>query len=163
MIKIDNQRGVTLVELVVVITVIIILTFTFIYLGNPLYNRSKSRDNKRIGDIQLLERIITEYRLDHGTYPDTENILRTSNTLPTGRTSLTNPRSGWIVADLIEYNPKLPVDPLNNDTYCYSYVHNNDQFELSVQLEVLTDEMTNDAGNDENKYEVGTNKTLITP
>jgi len=163
MIASRSQKGLTIVELLLVITVILILLTTVILFTNPTYFRSKSRDQKRLSDLQTIERILSEFRLDNGVYPDLESVARHSNVLPSGRTSLTDPRSGWIVADLIEYNTKLPIDPINTDTYRYTYFHQDDVFELNARLEVLTEEMANDTGNDPAMYERGSDLTLITP
>ncbi len=163
MTRLSFQKGVTIVEIILVITVILILLTTVFVFTNPTYFRSKSRDQKRLSDLQTLERIVTEFRLDNGAYPDTESVTRYSNVLPTGRTNLTDSRSGWIVADLIEYNTRLPIDPVNDDTYRYSYRHNDDVFELNTRLEVLNDLMSQDNGNDPNLYEKGSDLTLISP
>lgn len=163
MFRISNQKGVTIVEIILVITVILILLTTIMMYTNPAFFRSKSRDQKRLNDLQTIDRLVNEFRLDNGVYPDTTAVIRTSNVLPAGRTNLSNPRSGWIVADFIEYTTKLPIDPLNDATHFYSYTHNNDQYEINATLEALTSEMGSDNGNDPNKYEIGTDKTLISP
>jgi type II secretory pathway pseudopilin PulG len=158
-----SQKGLTIVELILVITIILILLTTVLLFTNPAFSRSKSRDQKRLSDLQTIERILSEFRLDNGAYPDLESVIRHSNVLPTGRANLTDPRSGWIVANLIEYHTRLPIDPINDDTYRYSYIHIDDVYEINVRLEVLTSEMANDSGNDPNMYEKGTDLTLITP
>lgn len=163
MTRFNKQSGLTLVEILLVVSVIGILITVTVLLTNPVYFKSKARDQKRISDLKLLERIIIEYRVDNGAYPDTASVTRQSNLLPSGRTSLSDPRSGWIVANLIEYNTRLPVDPINNATYYYQYRHANDQYELDAKLEAQTSMMTSDQGNDAYQYEIGTNITLINP
>lgn len=158
-----SKKGLSLVELILVITVVLILLTTIMFFTNPQHFRAKARDQKRLSDLQTIERIISEFRLDNGVYPDLESVLRMSDILPAGRTNLTDPRSGWIVADLIEYNTKLPIDPINDPTYHYSYMHQDDVYEINARLEALTEEMANDRGNDPTIFEIGTDLSLITP
>jgi hypothetical protein len=110
-----------------------------------------------------LDRAITEYKVDEGSYPDTVDTLRTSTVLPAGSTALTNVRTGWIAQNLSAYASRLPIDPINDATYFYSYYHDADTYELNARLEYNFDLMTSDGGNDPNLYEVGNNLGLITP
>jgi len=157
------QQGFTIIELVAACTIIIIVTFLGIINFNPTEKSKKARDEKRISDIQTIDRAVTEFMLNNKRYPDTENVLRNSSVLPIGSVALNNVNKGWIFENLTAYLPTLPTDPINDATYYYSYIHNVSGYELNAQLEIITDEPTNDGGNDTAVYEVGNNLTLISP
>ena len=58
---------------------------------------------------------------------------------------------------------QLPVDPLNNAQYYYTYKSDGQYWEIDATLESdqYKDLMSRDGGNDDSHYEVGTNvKTL---
>jgi len=159
----NHQPGVTLTELIIVITLITIITSTSLLLLKPAEKRAKARDNHRLSDLSTLDRVINEYLLDYSDYPDLYDVLRDSTTLPGGGTSVDNAAAGWIDEDLSAYTSHLPVDPINDATYRYYYYHDNTGYELNAVMEFLTEEPANDGGNDPIRYEMGNNLTLISP
>jgi hypothetical protein len=77
---------------------------------------------------------------------------------------------GWIENGTSEgsclmsrYISELRIDPVNNDTYMYRYKANAGKFELDIKFEADSNKgkMKTDGGNDDNWYEVGTDKSLI--
>lgn len=155
--------GFTQIELLIVL-ILITLIFSLITLSiNPVEKQAQARDNKRMSDLNTLDRAINEYLLDYEFYPDTIDTLRLSTALPAGATQLTDAQTGWILADFKQYTSKLPIDPLNDDTYYYSYLHDESSYELNAVLESLTDYAINDDGNDPTRYEIGNNLMLISP
>ncbi len=159
----SNQKGVTIVELILVITLITILATTIMVILKPEEKKAKARDNKRLSDISLLDRVINEYLLDYSDYPDLFDVLRDSTTLPGTSVSLDTAAAGWIDEDLSEYTSRLPIDPINDVTYRYYYYHGDSGYELNAVMEYLTDEAVNDGGDDPARYEVGNELTLISP
>ncbi len=159
-----KSTGFTYLELVLVMAVMATVMITAVAVYNPVEGRAKARDNKRINDAFVLERIVTEFHLDTGSYPDIPDTLRTSNTLPVGTSiSLDSSAAGWINQDLRNYSTFLPLDPLNDATNHYSYIHNGTTYEINVRMERALSEMANDGGNDVNMYEIGTDLNLISP
>jgi len=158
-----KQFGITLVELTIVLGLFIIMLTVLTLLINPATQKKRARDNKRLSDISNLDRVILEYKLDTGQYPDAVNTLRTSNTLPPTGLSLDSASAGWVLGDFLTYTSSLPLDPFNDDTYFYSYFHDGNSYELSTLLEYLTEEPQNDGGNDNNSYETGNKLDLISP
>lgn len=159
-----KSRGFTIVEILVALTVTILLFTTLLVLISPIQLRQKARDNKRINDLYLLDRIITEYKLDTGSYPDLPDIPRYSNVLPAiDSISFENASRGWIHQNLSAYNSMLPTDPLNDATYFYTYQHNDAGYEINAQLEFLVDTMVSDTGNDPNRFELGSNLSILSP
>jgi type II secretory pathway pseudopilin PulG len=147
--------------MVSVFVLFILLGFIISYL-NPRENAQKSRDQKRLSDLQSLASAIDQYSLVHNTYPDQVDTTRISTALPVGSgASLQTSTGGWIFADLSVYTTKLPTDPLNDVTYYYSYRHNAGSYELNALLEFPNEISQNDGGNDPGRYEIGNNLSLL--
>jgi type II secretory pathway pseudopilin PulG len=160
--KNPNQVGITYVEILITIAIIMVLFVAVMLIINPVELQKRGRDNKRISDISALDRAIGEYLLDKKYYPDTADVTRTSNVLPTGNTGpLSKSSDGWIDANLSSYNPSLPTDPLNDATYHYTYRHNSSGYELNAVLEYLTSYSNGDGGNNSEVYEVGNDLTIL--
>ena len=155
------QKGLTLVELVFVMALFLIIITMVTVLINPTEQIRKGHDDKRISDILLLDRVIGEFLLDNKRYPDQSNIIRKSNVLPAGSSDLSSSNPGWIYENLSSYTEKLPVDPVNDENYFYSYIHDETGYEISTKFEYYKDKMEDDNGNDDLLYEVGTNLNLI--
>ena len=161
--RLFDTNAFTLLEIAIVTAVLLVLMGTVISLISPVSSKGKARDNKRLSDVSTLDRAVNEYRLDYGQYPGQESVLYTSDTVPAGSPNIYSVVSGWIPADLSDYIPKYPTDPVNDATYHYEYVHNTVGYEISTRLEQLTEEASSDGGNDPAKYEIGINLLLITP
>ncbi len=161
--KIKNSNGFTILELLVVVAVMFLLFSALLILVNPTELKERSRDEKRVSDLSVIDRAIVEYKVDNGTLPDDADTLRTSLVLPTGSTDLSNAATGWISENLSTYLTKLPIDPLNESTYFYSYMHDGDTYEINATFEFDFDTTTDDGGNDPTVYELGDNLTLISP
>ena len=145
------------------VTIVLILISLAYVSYNPAERNKKARDGKRLSDISKIDRAISEFMLDKKRYPDTLNVLRFSNILPTGSISLNKSNNGWIYDNLSTYIPMLPTDPINDATYRYSYIRGSSGYELDAKFESMTEEMVNDGGNDNLMYEVGNNLNLISP
>jgi len=161
--KTPRQKGVTIPELMVAITIMTVMITSIMIILKPDEKKAKARDNRRISDITLLDRVINEYLLDYSDYPDLFDVLRDSTSLPGTGISLDNSSAGWIDEDLSEYTSHLPIDPINDSTYRYFYYHDDSGYELNAVMEFLTGEAANDGGNDATRLEMGNNLTLISP
>ena len=160
---IKNQKGFSIIEIMLVAVAVSSLIVALLLTVNPSYILAKGRDNRRISDLSMLDRVVSEYVAEKGVCPDAGNVLRESNVLPVGGTDLANAQKGWINQSLLNYTSKLPIDPLNTGIYIYKYICTDDTYELNASLEVLTDYSQQDGGNDESVYEVGNKFTLISP
>lgn len=102
-----NQRGFTIVELLIVIVVIGILAVIAIVAYNGVQQRA--RDSMRTSDVTAVEKALELYKVDNGSYPSvgTDNIGYAVSTLAT--------------ALVPTYIAKLPNDP-NTSLTNYQYV-----------------------------------------
>jgi len=104
----SNNRGFTLIELMVVI---IILGILAMWVAPKIMSRpGEARQVKALLDIQNLENALKLYKLDNGIYPTTEQGLQALVEKPeTG----TIPKK-WKAGGYLEKG-KVPKDPWGND------------------------------------------------
>ena len=169
-------RGFTLVELLVVIAIIAILAAVVVLIINPLELTRRTRDSARLSDLASLQQAIN-VAVQEATDSGAAILCKSTGSYPcSGKSHVASRNSngtGWVEVDLSSQKsvsvPTLPVDPLNNATYHYTYCANSDAWEIDAVLESDKEKvrMSNDGG-DENatdttgRYEVGSNLTLIT-
>lgn len=166
------MKGFTLVELLVVIAIIAILATVVILIINPLELMRRSRDSTRLKDLDNLQQAINVSLQEGSMSSNPVSILcKSSGSYPCTGSSNNGTRAtngdGWVKADLAAQNavtvPTLPVDPVNDSDYHYTYCADNDTYELNTTLESdsLRGKMASDGGNAYDKYEVGSNYFLI--
>ncbi len=187
--KYNTKKSFTLVELMIVIAILAILSAIVIFALNPSELFKKSRDSRRITDIQTLYKGISFMEswntsgITYGTsttvylsLPDSSTTCSSYSlpTLPTGYTyncvTSTNLRkadsTGWIPIDFTvandnKYITSLPIDPINDINYYYSY-NPGGSFEVNALLEsneYITKFSLNDGGDSFNSYENGSSLT----
>jgi prepilin-type N-terminal cleavage/methylation domain-containing protein len=166
------RRGFTLVELLVVIAIIAILAAVVVLIINPLELTRRSRDAARLTDMANLQQAInvaaqestqsgTNVFCVGGTAPCTES------TNPIGANTRKSNGTGWVKVDLGGQKsvsvPTLPVDPLNDNVNNYTYYSDGNAWEMDAVLESeqQREKMKTDGGDNDNKYEVGSNLTLL--
>lgn len=154
------KRAFTLIELLIVIGILAVLTGIVVVVLNPKVQFAKSRDAQRMSDVGTLTTSIQEYYLENSKYPDSADVTRVSNILPSGGDYYSASNS-WIFEDLSNFLPKMVVDPTNSGNYVYRYRHNSIGFEVDVTLEHFTEKHTNDGGNNDTRYELGSDLTLL--
>ena len=108
------KKGFTLVELMIVIAIIALLSG--IILTSTTGSKAKSRDARRISDLNQIQLALEQYFDRCGQYPTVDNNLpSTSSTCNVGGTSVT----------INSYISVIPSDPTNDATHKYSYAVNN--------------------------------------
>lgn len=113
-----RQQGFTLLEIIVVITIIAVLAA---YIAPKVAGRADdARISKVKNDIQVLEGALELYRLDNFNYPTTEQGLQS---LVTNPGDLKNWKAGG-------YIKKLRKDPWGFDYYYNRPGQNNPDFDL---------------------------------
>jgi len=159
-----KTRAFTQVELLIVIAIMTLLITTIYVILHPHLLKRRARDNKRLSDLSTIERVINEYYIDTGSYPDFVNTTRISTALPTDCTGpIDNSAGGWICENLAVYTSRMPVDPINDATYHYTYRHDGSVYEINAVFEYYFNysDNTYDNGDDDNVYEIGSDLTLL--
>ena len=106
-----RQRGITLVELLVVLTILAFISA--IVVVNVLPERDKAAVRKAEIDIKTLESALDQYRLDMMNYPSTQDGLQALVRAPDGARNADQYRPGG-------YLRSLPKDPWGSD-YQYRF------------------------------------------
>jgi type IV pilus assembly protein PilA len=185
------KKGFTLIELLVVIAIVAVLSVVVILTLNPAELLKQARDSSRVSDAATLKSAISLYLADYSSpnlaaagygncYPSV--IAATAGANCGGRysaayttyASATSSRAidstGWLPVNfslISSGSPvgNLPIDPVNNATYFYSYAATGTSltFEIGMNMESSRyaqggggDVETTDGGNSSSTYEVGT-------
>ncbi len=124
--QIQRKQAFTLVELIVVITIMAIL-WTIAFISFQWYSRS-ARDSRRISDVQNLKKALEIYQVQSSRYP-----------IPSTPTDIeylwTTIRTQWTIWDSVATNlskilSKKPIDPLTDSEYTYSVLNTWLEYEL---------------------------------
>jgi len=112
----NKNKGFTLIELLVVIFIIGVLAG--IILPNMMSARERARDSKRKQDLNEIKTALRLYYNDNQAYP--------TGAIPSGEFGMDG-----------EYIKSVPTDPVNTDSYVYSYLQTDsgDGFLLQATLE----------------------------
>jgi len=103
-----NGAGFTLIELVVVIAIIaLILAIAAVNYSSA---NKRTRDGRRLSDLQQIRSAAELYRVDNGSYP--------ANT-----------------AAMASYLPVAPIDPLSGSNYAYYYAGGGATYQACALLE----------------------------
>ena len=129
-IKIKNIFGFTLVELIVVISVLAILG-TIAFVSLQWYSRS-ARDSLRITDIQTIKTTFELFSLKSGHYPEPSHWDK-----KTFNGSLVYTQ--WTFWDTTFTNVtninKIPLDPITFEEYPYSLTNDRQEYQVAFLLE----------------------------
>jgi prepilin-type N-terminal cleavage/methylation domain-containing protein len=186
-----NNKGMTFIEMLVVMTIISILFASFFYIWNTMDVFRKSRDSKRINDLQLLDTalktlLFTERNINLGqenviytSLPDPSSTCGSYNLIPlfspysyrcqTSDNYLKVDGNGWLPVNFtlgkILMVSVLPIDPLNNKDYFYAYQVRQGRYKLTARFENKTNisKMANDGGFEPTLYEVGSDLFIPSP
>lgn len=108
-----DQRGFTLLELMVVIVILGILAT--IIVPNVMDKPDKARQLKAKMQIESIDTALKLYKLDNGAYPTTEQGLQALVSPPTdGKSAKNFPKEGYLE------KRSIPKDPWGNE-YIYLY------------------------------------------
>ena len=130
MLKQKQKLGFTLVELIVVITILAIL-WTIAFISLQWYSTS-ARDSARISDISRIKTSLELFKIEWAKYPEPTNPV----------SIMYNSQEAWTQWDFwqttfsnVDKLDRIPVDPTTNEPYIYSVTNTRKEFELLWMLE----------------------------
>jgi prepilin-type N-terminal cleavage/methylation domain-containing protein len=127
----QGTRAFTLVELIVVITILAIL-WTIAFISLQWYSKD-ARDSVRISDMSRIKTSLELFHLDSGKYPEAND-----NSFPVTY-SWAVARTQWFFWETtfsnVEKLDKIPKDPLTDKEYIYSTTNTRQEFEIACVME----------------------------
>ncbi|MFC1600674.1 type II secretion system protein [Patescibacteria group bacterium] len=132
------NRGVTLIELLIVIGIISVLAVVMVTLINPAESGRKSRDAKRISDLSTIKRAIDLALADKQEFTAPGSFALGSTT------DVTNIDSNGF--DISKYLPAIPQDPSYGLGGSINVVDNSCNYS-SVGKNTMTYELLTDSAN----------------
>ena len=108
------RSGFTLIELLIVVAVIGLLTTISIIVLNSA--RIRSRDAKRVSDIQVVRSALEQHWLENAAYPNNSVAI----TLGTGNAVVLTSNGFQATPSGTIYLPKVPTDPSAGGSYIYN-------------------------------------------
>ena len=139
--NLQNKKAFTLVELIVVITILAIL-WTIAFISLQWFSRD-ARNSSRISDIKSIEKMFSFYELRESSYPEPSNYENITfswvlmwKQWTYGESTRKIIWSQWNISN-------VPVDPLTWNEYTYSVSNAFDEYEVAAVLEWdLPDELS---------------------
>ena len=119
-VKLNNLRGFTLIEILIVVVILSVLAITVVpqFLDQP----GKARTARAQSDVQNLKKELSMYKLDNFSYPSTSQGLQALVSNPSGQP----PANNWKPGGYIE---KLIKDPWGNP---YQYLSPGSRSEIDI-------------------------------
>lgn len=176
-------KGFTLIELLIVIAIVAILSVVVVLTLNPAELLRQSRDSNRISDMSTLRSAISLYLADVTVpsigasatcYASTSTaslgvscggrfITTTAISALTGRG--VNGTNGWLPVNFTQISSGaplggLPVDPVNNATYFYSYAASSTSLVFEVNADMESSRYANGGSGDVESTDGGSSSTV---
>ena len=180
-----NQKGFTLVELLVVIAILAVLAVAVVVVLNPAELLKQARDSTRISDLAALNNASSLYLADQAPTSfsavvrctASSSFPGTSTTPSTTSTSTLINGNGWVTfnfSSITSGSPlaRLPLDPINSTTYYYAFKASTTvgAYEINANMESVKYSSTSatevvsaikDGGNISGWYEVGSSLAQV--
>ena len=167
----SESKGFTLIELLIVIAIIAILAVIIVIAINPARILAKSRDSQRFSDLTTMATATNLYLADNHDFAGMGGPFASFPIVGSENAMKKNDGTGWILG--LDYTlvssgapiAALPLDPVNNATYSYRFGVNvaSKTYELDCVFESTdnTAKHSSDGGNNANRYEVGTDLSIL--
>ncbi len=136
-----RERGFTLVELTIVISIMLILASVGV--SNYIFSLKKSHDATRKSDLATITKAIQAFANDFGGYPASENgklVACDYNNAGLIACNWGQPFSVFKGGKVITYLGKMPSDPDTSRNYYYEADATNGTFNLYAALENTSDQ-----------------------
>ena len=169
--NLKKARGFTLIELLIVIAIIAILAIIIVIAINPARILEKTRDSQRFSDLTSLATAVNLYLADSH---DFTGLVGPYSSIDAGfaddNARKKNDGTGWIPINFTLVSSgapiaALPLDPVNDATYNYRFGVSvaNKTYEIDTVFESAdnTSKHSSDGGNNNGRYEVGTDLTVL--
>jgi prepilin-type N-terminal cleavage/methylation domain-containing protein len=127
-----NKKAFTLVELIVVITILAIL-WTISFISLQWFSRD-ARDSTRISDIKSMEKILNLYKLKNNIYPAPVDPTIVTFSGATAWTQWVFWQTAYTRNSMMS---NVPVDPVTALEYPYSVTADGQEYELAAVLEKI--------------------------
>jgi type II secretion system protein G len=125
-----KKQAFTLVELIVVITILAIL-WTIAFISLQWYS-TQARDSNRISDLSTMKSWLELFQVDAGKYPQPTNGIDVTYSWAT----VWSQGTFWeTVYANVEKLDKVPTDPLTDNSYTYSVTSSKTEYQLWGILE----------------------------
>lgn len=165
------QGGFTLLELVMVVTLLTILTALLLIVINPAEMARRGRDATRFQDIENVRKAIALVTAQQeGNLPGNGGLFTGSTLNPSQNRDCGDVANSWLGMDVCTYLSTLPVDPRHSDggDWAYEFAADGEYYELRSRVESTRNhsKAENDGGNNNTCpgvdcwYEVGTDTSL---
>ena len=127
--EVRKNFGFTLVELMVVVSIVVIMAIILVGIINPIALLGKARDAKRKDDLNKIRTAFEEYFNDKGKYPSSISVGNTWNVI-------TN--CDKEISEMKKYLKSWPCDP-NKTPYRFAIDDIKGWFKVVVNLENKSD------------------------
>jgi prepilin-type N-terminal cleavage/methylation domain-containing protein len=127
-----NKKAFTLVELIVTITILAIL-WTIGFISLQWYGKL-ARDSTRVSDINIMEKILSLYKLAHSQYPTPVSPTIVTFSGSTAWTQWVFWQTSYTRNSMMS---NVPLDPVMALEYPYSVTADGQEYELAVVLESI--------------------------
>jgi prepilin-type N-terminal cleavage/methylation domain-containing protein len=124
---IQNKKAFTLVELIVVITILAIL-WTIAFISLQWYSAS-ARDSTRTTDLSLIKKSFEIYHINEWGYPDTTDWEEVTYSWAKIWTQWTFWKTTYRSVKRLS---NIPLDPLTKEKYVYSITSNKQEYQLAA-------------------------------
>lgn len=176
-----NNKGFTLVELLIVIGILAVLSTATVLILNPATILQETRDTQRLNDLSTINSAIALYLATTTTPVFAANWRCTLSPVAAPCLTATSNQvrlldgTGWVAINLGTGTglSSLPLDPIGTQTAALHYsaktaASPTNTWELTAQMESArysktgtADKETPDGGNNNDCYEIGTDLTLV--
>lgn len=155
--------GFTLVELLIVVTIIGVMAVLIVFAFNPNEVIKKTRDTTRASELNTIRKAIDIAISNQRESPTLFTAELGNSTDPNAQKS---DGTGWVKVDLTKHLSVLPRDPLqeSDPSYRYEFKQQNGLYEIRVKLESQEkrDQIAKtDGGDDPEYFELGTSLTVL--